>query len=149
MGQTPFYPEGGGQVGDTGTLQIADGTRVSIEDTQKPFGDLIVHLGVVAEGTLEEGAEVISEVDDVALSATRKNHSATHLLHIALREILGDHVRQRGSLVGPDRLRFDFSHTSGMTAEEIRRVEDRVNALILNNEDVQDHHLSMDDAIAR
>ena len=148
-GTTPFYAEAGGQVGDVGELRVVGGdTVVQIEDTQKPYGDLIVHLGTVLQGSLSDGDNVELEVDHVARNSTRKNHSATHLLHYALRAVLGDHVRQRGSMVGPERLRFDFSHTAGMTREEITQVEELVNALILANDPVSTEELSMDDAMA-
>lgn len=146
--RSPFYPEGGGQVGDSGWITTADGVTIEVSDTQKPFGDLIIHIGTVSDGVLDEGSEVTLRVDNSARTHTRKNHSATHLLHLALREILGDHVRQRGSLVAPDRLRFDFSHSSGLSREEIRSVEVRVNTLILENEAVEAKVMPFDDAMA-
>ncbi|MGM0577041.1 MAG: alanine--tRNA ligase [Myxococcota bacterium] len=145
--RTPFYAEAGGQVGDVGTLSVGDDVLVRVTDTQKPFGDLVVHYGELERGTLSEGDEVALAVDDSARDATRKNHSATHLLHHALREILGDHVRQRGSLVGPHRLRFDFSHTGAMEDEEIVRVDMLVNELILANEPVETEVLAFDEAM--
>ncbi len=144
---SPFYPEGGGQVGDTGLILCEDGTRVRVEDVQKPFGDLIVHLGYVEEGTLKGQQKVTLQVDDEALTSTRRNHSATHLLHHALRAVLGEHVRQRGSLVAPDRLRFDFSHNEGMSEDEKLRVEEMVNAMILENGLAKASILPMDDAL--
>jgi alanyl-tRNA synthetase len=148
VGETPFYAESGGQAGDVGTLTLPSGAQIAITDTHKPFGDLIVHFGVLDGGAVSEGDAVTLQVDHDARQATRRNHSATHLLHHALREVLGDHVRQRGSLVGPERLRFDFSHTSGVTDEELRRIERRVNAMVLANEPVVTEVLSMDAALA-
>src|SRR4029077_20693277 len=118
LNQTPFYGESGGQVGDTGVM-IADGIRFKVTDTQKYAGDLYAHFGTVEEGTIKAGTELALEVDRARRGAIRKNHSATHLLHEALREVLGDHVAQKGSLVAPDRLRFDFSHPKAMSSEEI------------------------------
>lgn len=143
---TPFYAESGGQVGDIGHLRTETGV-IRIETTQKPFGDLIVHFGEVESGHVTEGQAVALAVDEAARDATRKNHSATHLMHFALRDVLGEHVRQRGSLVGPDRLRFDFSHTGAMTPEEIVRVEQAVNELVLANETVETSLMTMDDAL--
>ncbi|MEZ4268020.1 MAG: alanine--tRNA ligase [Myxococcota bacterium] len=148
---TSFYAESGGQIGDIGTLTAAGepAVRVRVEDTQRPFGDLVVHVGVVEQGTLREGADVRLVVDSDARMNTRKHHSATHLLHHALREVLGPHVRQRGSMVGPHRLRFDFSHSGAMTPEEITRVEFMVNELILANEPVLTDVVPFDEAIER
>ena len=109
LNQTPFYAESGGQVGDQGVM-TADGVRFVVVDTQKRAGDVFVHFGTVHHGTLKPGMALALIVDHPMRTAIRKNHSATHLLHEALRQILGDHVAQKGSLVAPDRLRFDFSH---------------------------------------
>ena len=147
LNQTPFYGESGGQVGDTGEL-AADGVRFKVTDTQKHLGDVLVHIGVVEEGTLKVGAALALEVDHQRRGTIRKNHSATHLLHEALRQVLGDHVAQKGSLVAPDRLRFDFSHPKPMSAEEIERVEDIANDIVLQNAPVVTRLLSRDDAIA-
>jgi alanyl-tRNA synthetase len=147
LNQTPFYAESGGQVGDTGTMS-AEGVRFVVTDTQKRAGDLYVHFGTVEQGTLTTGAALDLEVDHARRSAIRKNHSATHLLHEALRQVLGDHVAQKGSLVAPDRLRFDFSHPKPMTADEIERVEDIANDAVLQNAPVITRLLSRDDAIA-
>jgi alanyl-tRNA synthetase len=147
LNQTPFYGESGGQVGDTGSL-TADGVRFKVTDTQKHLGDVFVHMGTVEEGTLTVGAALALEVDHRRRGAIRKNHSATHLLHEALRQVLGDHVAQKGSLVAPDRLRFDFSHPKPMSAEEIERVEDIANDIVLQNAPVVTRLLSRDDAIA-
>jgi alanyl-tRNA synthetase len=130
--RTPFYAESGGQVGDAGIIS-SDAVRVEIEDTQKPVEGLIVHHGRVAIGQLSVGDEVDLEVDRELRAATVRNHSGTHLMHWALREVLGPQVTQAGSLVGPDRLRFDITHDEPLTDDEIRTVEDRVNELILHN----------------
>ncbi|MFO0746873.1 MAG: alanine--tRNA ligase [Myxococcota bacterium] len=149
--RTPFYAESGGQVGDTGTLVVLGegGAKVRIEDTLKPHGDVVVHLAKVEEGTLEEGAMVKLAIDVAARADTRKNHSATHLMHDALRKVLGGHVRQRGSLVAPHRLRFDFSHTGPMTDQEITQVELLVNERVVENEPVQTDVLGYDAAMAK
>jgi alanyl-tRNA synthetase len=147
LNQTPFYGESGGQVGDTGVM-TAEGIRFKVTDTQKYAGDLYVHCGAVEEGTVKPGAALILEVDHARRGAIRKNHSATHLLHEALRQVLGDHVAQKGSLVAPDRLRFDFSHPKAMSGEEIERVEDIANNMILQNAPVITRLMSRDDAIA-
>ena len=147
LNQTPFYGESGGQVGDTGVM-TADGVRFKVTDTQKHLGDVFVHIGVVEEGTLKVGAALALEVDHQRRSTIRKNHSATHLLHEALRQVLGDHVAQKGSLVAPDRLRFDFSHPKPMSAEEIERVEDLANEFVLQNAPVVTRVMALDDARA-
>src|ERR1700683_3566016 len=147
LNQTPFYGESGGQVGDTGVM-TADGVRFKVTDTQKHLGDVFVHIGVVEEGTLKTGAALALDVDHRRRGTIRKNHSATHLLHEALRQVLGDHVAQKGSLVAPDGLRFDFSHPKPMSAEEIERVEDIANDIVLQNAPVITRLLSRDDAIA-
>jgi alanyl-tRNA synthetase len=147
LNQTPFYGESGGQVGDTGSM-TGEGVRFKVTDTQKHLGDVLVHLGIVEEGTLNVGTPVALEVDHRRRGVIRKNHSATHLLHEALRQVLGDHVAQKGSLVAPDRLRFDFSHPKPMSADEIERVEDIANDIVLQNAPVVTRLLSRDDAIA-
>ncbi|HEY5608338.1 MAG TPA: alanine--tRNA ligase [Alphaproteobacteria bacterium] len=147
VNQTPFYGESGGQVGDTGTM-AADGVRFAVSDTQKEASDLFVHHGKVVEGTLKVGAALALEVDRARRSAIRRNHSATHLLHEALRQVLGDHVAQKGSLVAPDRLRFDFSHPKPMSAEEVERVEDLANEYVLQNSAVTTRLMALDDARA-
>ena len=147
LNQTPFYGESGGQVGDTGVM-TADGIRFKVTDTQKYAGDLYAHIGTVEEGTVKPGVALALEVDHARRGAIRKNHSATHLLHEALRQVLGDHVAQKGSLVAPDRLRFDFSHPKAMNDEEIERVEDIANDMVLQNAPVITRLLSRDDAIA-
>ncbi|HXF88494.1 MAG TPA: alanine--tRNA ligase [Xanthobacteraceae bacterium] len=147
VNQTPFYGEAGGQVGDTGVI-AADGVRFRVTDTQRKAGDVLVHYGTVEQGTLKRGTAVALEVDHGRRAAIRQNHSATHLLHEALRQVLGDHVAQKGSLVAPDRLRFDFSHPKPMTAEEIERVEDIANDIVLQNSPVTTRLMAVDDAIA-
>ncbi len=147
---TPFYAESGGQVGDVGTLTAADGSFVvRIDDTQRPFGEVVVHQGVVESGSVVEGAAVHLAIDVAKRADTRRNHSATHLMHDALRKVLGVHVRQRGSLVAPGRLRFDFSHTGPMTQEEIRAVEADVNAHIVGNEPVTTETMGYDAALEK
>ncbi|MGE3988492.1 alanine--tRNA ligase [Pseudorhodoplanes sp.] len=147
VNQTPFYAESGGQVGDTGVM-AADGVRFRVSETQKKAGDLFVHVGVVEEGSLKPGLALQLDVDHTRRSAIRANHSATHLLHEALRQILGDHVAQKGSLVAPERLRFDFSHPKPMTAEEIEKVEDLANDYVTQNSAVTTRLMSLDDARA-
>jgi len=147
LNQTPFYGEAGGQVGDTGVMH-ADGVRLSVTDTQRKAGDVFVHSGKVEKGTLNVGVALTLEVDHSRRSAIRRNHSATHILHEALRQVLGDHVAQKGSLVAPDRLRFDFSHPKPMTAEEIERVEDIANEVALQNSPVTTRLMAVDEAIA-
>jgi alanyl-tRNA synthetase len=147
LNQTPFYGESGGQVGDTGVMH-ADGIRFKVTDTQKYAGDLYAHIGTVEDGAVKPGAALALEVDHSRRGAIRKNHSATHLLHEALRQVLGDHVAQKGSLVASDRLRFDFSHPKAMSGEEIERVEDIANEVVLQNAPVITRLMSRDDAIA-
>ncbi len=147
MNQTPFYGESGGQVGDTGVM-TADGVRFRVTDTQKKAGDLFVHTGVVEQGTLKPGLALQLDVDHARRTAIRANHSATHLLHEALRQVLGDHVAQKGSLVAPERLRFDFSHPKPMSAAEIEKVEDIANDFVLQNSAVTTRLMALDDARA-
>jgi alanyl-tRNA synthetase len=147
LNQTPFYGESGGQVGDTGTM-IADDVRFRVIDTQKKAGDVLVHTGTVEQGALRPDQALALEVDHARRSAIRANHSATHLLHEALRQVLGDHVAQKGSLVAPDRLRFDFSHPKPISAEELARVEDIANDIVLQNSPVTTRLMAVDDAIA-
>ncbi|MCC6776341.1 MAG: alanine--tRNA ligase, partial [Hyphomicrobiales bacterium] len=147
VNQTPFYGESGGQVGDTGVM-TADGVRFRVTGTEKKAGDLFVHLGVVEEGRLKPELALQLDVDHARRSAIRSNHSATHLLHEALRQGLGDHVAQKGSLVAPDRLRFDFSHPKPMSAEEIEKVEDLANDYVLQNSQVTTRLMAIDDARA-
>jgi alanyl-tRNA synthetase len=147
LNQTPFYAESGGQVGDTGVMS-GEGVRFRVNDTQKKADGLFVHTGTVEEGTLVPGSVLTLEVDRARRSAIRANHSATHLLHEALRQVLGDHVAQKGSLVAPDRLRFDISHPKPISAAEIERVEDIVNDMVLQNSPVTTRLMAVDDAIA-
>ena len=145
LNQTPFYAESGGQVGDTGVM-TADGIRASVTDTQKRAGDVFVHAVTVDSGALKVGTALALNVDHARRSKIRANHSATHLLHEALRLVLGDHVAQKGSLVAPDRLRFDFSHPKPITAEELERVEDLANDYVLQNSPVTTRLMALDDA---
>src|SRR6476659_4057700 len=145
LNQTPFYAESGGQVGDTGLL-TGEGVKFRVTDTQKKAGDLFVHLGQVEQGTLKVGTALQLEVDHSRRSSIRSHHSATHLLHEALRQVLGDHIAQRGSLVAPDRLRFDFVHPKPITAEELARVEDIANEVVLANDEVTTRLMAVDDA---
>jgi alanyl-tRNA synthetase len=145
--QTPFYGESGGQVGDTGGLFTANGAEFTITDTQKKLGDLVLHIGSLGKGSLSVGDVADFRVDSHLRTSTRANHSATHLAHEALRRVLGDHVSQKGSQVGPDRLRFDFSHPKGMTAEEIAQVETLVNEEIQRNNEAVTRVMTPDDAI--
>jgi alanyl-tRNA synthetase len=146
LNQTPFYGESGGQVGDTGTMTAPD-VRVRVADTQKKLGDLFVHHAVVEQGTLKVGHSLELSVDHARRAAVRANHSATHLLHEALRQVLGDHVAQKGSLVAPDRLRFDFSHPKPVNDDEVREVEDIANAVLLQNEPVVTKLMGVEEAI--
>jgi alanyl-tRNA synthetase len=136
LNQTPFYGESGGQVGDTGMITGPDGLRIAITDTQRKLGDLLVHLGRVETGTAHVGTPVVAEVDHARRSAIRAHHSATHLLHEALRQRLGTHVAQKGSLNAPDRLRFDISQPRPLTDDDITVVEAAVNARIRENSEV-------------
>ncbi|MBI1263103.1 MAG: alanine--tRNA ligase [Rhizobiales bacterium] len=145
--QTPFYGESGGQTGDSGVLFAPAGAEFPVSDTMKKLGDMHVHLGKITRGTLKVGDVVEMKVDHALRTATRANHSATHLLHEALRRLLGEHVTQKGSLVSSERLRFDFSHPKPMTAEEIARVEEIVNAMVRQNSDVSTRLMTPDEAI--
>jgi alanyl-tRNA synthetase len=147
--RTPFYGESGGQVGDSGWVHGKGGTRVRIDDTQKPAGEVHVLFGEVTEGALALGDAVRFEVGAERRERIRANHSATHLMNLALRRVLGDHVTQKGSLVTPDRLRFDFSHFSPMTDEQCRQVEDLVNAEVRRNTDSKIEVLPISEARSR
>ena len=146
--KTPFYAESGGQAGDQGTITVGD-SIFEVRDTHKPVGALHVHTGVMLAGTLATGAEVRLEVDHERRAATRRNHSATHLLHYALRKVVGPQAMQKGSLVGPERLRFDYSSSRPLTAEEIARIEDLVNEKILLNAPITTEVLPMKEAKRR
>ncbi|MGK5044842.1 alanine--tRNA ligase [Janthinobacterium sp. GB4P2] len=143
---TPFYAESGGQVGDQGVIASGAGT-FAVSDTLKIQADVFGHHGVLASGVLKVGDAVSAEVDTAKRAHTIRNHSATHLMHKALREVLGSHVAQKGSLVDPDKTRFDFSHHAPMTAEQIAAVETIVNKEILENRATQAHLMSFDDAV--
>ena len=145
---TPFYAESGGQVGDVGTI-TAPGLRLRVDDAQKPVTGLVVHQGVVAEGAIAVGDEVRLEVDHATRAATRRNHSATHVLHWALRTVLGDQAQQKGSRVGPTELRFDFTHGKALTQDEIQRIEDLVNEKLLGNAPVVTEIMPMAEAKRR
>ncbi len=146
--QTPFYGESGGQVGDTGTILIAGGRgEIAVTETQKKLDDLHVHIGTVTKGAVKLGDEAQFNVDGKRRTAVRGHHSATHLLHAALRRVLGEHVSQKGSLVAPDRLRFDISHNKPLSPEEVRAVEDQVNAEVRANEAVTTRLMDPDSAV--
>ena len=145
---TPFYAESGGQVGDTGVIEF-DGSSFRVEDTQYLSNNVIGHIGTVVKGSFQVDDQVSAHVDSQSRDSTMKNHSATHLLHSALQDILGSHVQQKGSLVAPDRLRFDFSHDTAVSEDEIRRIETQVNEQIRRNWHVSSHVMNLDDAKAR
>lgn len=147
---TPFYAESGGQVGDHGSIRAEGGANAGefeVEDTLKIQADVFGHHGVLRSGSLKVGDTVDAQVDQAKRARTIRNHSATHLMHKALREVLGSHVQQKGSLVDPDKTRFDFSHNAPVTQEQIVRVEAIVNREILENHPVQAQHMSFDDAV--
>ncbi|GAB2619183.1 alanine--tRNA ligase [Novilysobacter erysipheiresistens] len=146
LDRTPFYAESGGQVGDAGELDEA-GTRFMVNDTLKLAGQFHGHVGQLAAGSLKRGDHVLGSVDGKRRSATVLNHSATHLLHAALRSVLGEHVVQKGSLVAPERLRFDFSHFQPVSADELAEIERRVNAEVRANHATEIHHMGMQEAL--
>ena len=146
--QTPFYGESGGQTGDAGTISNAEGLSIAVSDTSKPLGRLHAHHGAVSSGEISVGDTVHLAIDAERRDKIRANHSATHLVHAALRHHLGEHVTQKGSLVAEDRLRFDFLHPKPITGEELAAIEAEVNAEIRANEDVRTQLMSPDDAIA-
>ncbi len=146
--QTPFYGESGGQTGDSGTISGGNGLAIAVRETSKPLGRLHAHQGSVQSGTIEVGDVVRLDIDVERRDAIRANHSATHLLHAALRNRLGAHVTQKGSLVAAERLRFDFSHPTALSAEDIAAVEAEVNGEIRHNEAVTTRLMSPEDAIA-
>jgi alanyl-tRNA synthetase len=146
LNQTPFYGESGGQVGDVGVMRGRN-VLFRVTNTQKKLGDLIVHEGVVEEGEITPGLALELDVDHARRSATRANHSATHILHEALRQVLGDHVAQKGSLVAPDRLRFDFTHPKPITEAELAEVERLSNEVVQDNSLVETRLMAQDDAI--
>jgi alanyl-tRNA synthetase len=146
--KTPFYGESGGQVGDKGVLRLAEG-EIAISDTQKPLAQLFVHKGKVKTGTIHKGQKGKAVVDPDSRQRTALNHTATHLLHATLKMVLGDHVKQAGSLVAPDRLRFDFSHFSDLEYREFYRIEEIVNNAIRSNIPIKTFVTSLDDALQR
>jgi alanyl-tRNA synthetase len=148
VNQTPFYAESGGQMGDSGVIFSSDGAELAVRDTAKKAGDLHVHLGTLTHGSLKVGEAVELRVDGSRRRLLRANHSVTHLLHEALRRRLGEHVTQKGSLVAPDRLRFDFSHPRSLTQEDIRAIEAEVNERIRANSAVRTRLLTPDCAVA-
>jgi alanyl-tRNA synthetase len=147
LDKTPFYGESGGQVGDTGVIR-ADNVKIEIRDTKK-VNDMLIHLGVVKKGLIKKGMTVHASVDEDRRKSIMRNHTATHLLHAALKAVLGDHIKQAGSLVAPDRLRFDFTHFFAMNNKEIDEVEDIVNEKIIDNISVDVEETSLDEAISR
>ena len=146
LDHTPFYAESGGQIGDSGFL-LRGAARFAVKDTRK-MGASIAHVGVLEAGELTLGEEVDARVDGGRRQSIALNHSATHLLHAALRQVLGKHVQQKGSLVAPDRLRFDFSHTQPISPEELRRIEELVNAAIRRNEPAETRVMALEEAVA-
>jgi alanyl-tRNA synthetase len=148
VNQTPFYAESGGQVGDTGIVFTAGGAELAVRDTIKKAGDLHVHLGSVTRGVLKEGDAVELRVDGRRRRQLRANHSVTHLLHEALRRRLGEHVTQKGSLVAPDRMRFDFSHPRALSPDDIAAIEAEVNERVRANSGVRTRLLTPDRAVA-
>ncbi|MBT9155647.1 MAG: Alanine--tRNA ligase [Firmicutes bacterium] len=144
---TPFYAESGGQVGDRGHIRFKGG-EFRVKDTQKYFGDFCLHVGELTHGTLSLGDPVSADVDNTLRQALARAHTATHLLHAALRRVLGSHVRQAGSLVEPDRLRFDFSHFTALTQDELTAIEAEINAHILASLPVESAHMTLEDARA-
>ncbi len=147
LDRTPFYPEAGGQVGDIGTLTI-NGTVVEVLETRRPVPSLVLHRVRVRRGRLTTGATVHAVVDAPRRKVTAKNHTATHLMHAALRQVLGDHVKQAGSLVAPDRLRFDFSHWSPLTDREVERIEELVNEQVWENRTLRIETMDLDRALS-
>jgi alanyl-tRNA synthetase len=146
LDETPFYAESGGQIGDVGKLASGD-FSAKVSDTFSPVPGLIIHKATVEQGSIKIGDEVVATVDVEKRDATRRNHTATHLVHAALKEVLGSHVKQAGSVVAPNYLRFDFSHYQPMTAAELQEVEDLVNRYILQNEPVATTMMSIEDAM--
>jgi alanyl-tRNA synthetase len=148
VNQTPFYAESGGQTGDHGVIKTAEGATFRVTDTLKRVGDLFVHVGLVESGAFKTGDAVALTVDNSRRGGNRQHHSATHLLHEALRTRLGTHVAQKGSMVEPGRLRFDFSHTKPMNADDIAFVEAMANDIVLQNDAVTTRLMTVDDAVA-
>ncbi|MGI9401305.1 MAG: alanine--tRNA ligase [Rhizobiaceae bacterium] len=147
VNQTPFYGESGGQIGDKGEIRFGDNGRMEVTDTRKQGNGLHIHYGKLIEGTLNKGESVELEIDHAARAGLRSHHSATHLVHEALREVLGSHVAQKGSLVAPDRLRFDFSHNKAISDAEMREIEDIANEVVRQAAPVETRIMAVDDAI--
>jgi len=145
LDRTPFYAESGGQIGDTGTITTATGVA-HVSDTTFALPGLRRHVAAIASGTIDVGQDVTAAIDDNRRAAVRRNHTGTHLLHWALRQVLGEHVKQQGSLVAPDRLRFDFSHYAGLTSDEIERIELLANGEVLANDPVVSNEMAKADA---
>ncbi len=146
LDMTPFYAESGGQIGDTGTITSASGAVIVVNDTQLGLPGMHVHRAVVTEGSIEEGQTVTAEIDAVRRDCIRRNHTATHILHWALRQVLGDHVAQAGSWVGPERLRFDFSHHEALTPAQLDRIEELANTEVLSDAPVRHYETTKDHA---
>lgn len=144
--QTPFYGESGGQMGDRGTIS-SDNAKIKVVDTQKYLGSLYAHICILEEGQINVGDVVTLKIDTQYRNELRANHSATHILHAVLRDVLGNHVTQKGSLVAPDRLRFDISHPNALTSDQITQIEDRVNEIIRANSEVKTALMTSEDAI--
>ena len=144
LDRTPFYAESGGQVSDTGT--ISGDAVISVDSVMKTEDGHFLHIGTVDRGTVKKGDRVTAKIDSARRQATMKNHTSAHILQAALRELLGDHVHQAGQLVGPDRCRFDFSHFSALTPEEIKSVETRVNEIILSSVPVETNEMPIEEA---
>ena len=145
--RTPFYAEGGGQIGDSGVIDFENGARFIVDDTQKRAGALYAHIGTLESGSVKAGEGAVLKIDAARRAKTKANHSATHLLHAALRDVLGPHVTQKGSYVGPDRLRFDFSHGRALSEEEQAKIESEVNAVIRQNAPGDTAEMSPEEAI--
>ena len=148
VNQSPFYAESGGQIGDKGVIETEDGAKIVIEDVQKRAGGVFAHIGVVEKGDVKVDSAVHLAIDVERRNQIRANHSVTHLVHAALREVLGDHVAQKGSLVAADRMRFDFTNPKPVSAEEQAEIERRVNEVIRQNSPVETRIMSYDDAVA-
>ena len=147
LDRTPFYAESGGQVGDRGVIRSSEGGVFRVTDTRKQGDGVFAHIGQVTQGEIRQGGSVAALVDEQRRAATRLNHSATHLMHAALRQVLGDHVQQKGSLVDPERLRFDFSHFQPLGAEELQAIETLVNEQIRANANVETRVMAVDQAM--
>jgi alanyl-tRNA synthetase len=146
LDETPFYAESGGQVGDAGKI-VSGGATLTVSDTYSPISGLSIHKVTVDKGTIKIGDEVVASVDAERRDATRRNHTATHLVHAALKEVLGSHIKQAGSVVAPNYLRFDFTHYQAMTEDETREVEDLVNRYILENQPVNTTVMAIEEAV--